>query len=104
MKLSVQNYVVYEKRIESLRKEELRQQTQVTARAVAELSVLWSWAVEYLAPGGVLLSIKGGEASKEIKSVSRLETVGDISITAFPGWLNIDKSRFVISVKKKVGV
>lgn len=101
MKLSLQNYLVYQKRIESLRPGELRQQSQVTARAVADLSVLWGWAVEYLAPGGVLLSIKGGEASKEVDSVSRLETVGGVSITAFPGWLNIDKSRFVISVKKK---
>jgi 16S rRNA (guanine527-N7)-methyltransferase len=40
----------------------------VTARAVAPLTRLWEWCGPLLAPGGVLLAMKGATAAQELES------------------------------------
>ena len=84
----------------SLRRCELQAQDFITARAVAELAVLWNWTAAYLAPSGGMFAIKGGNLNDEISSLSGLEGISRILTMDFPEWLDIEKSRVVIAVMK----
>jgi 16S rRNA (guanine527-N7)-methyltransferase len=99
MKLSLQDYWVLDKRIENLSHDEIPAQLLVTARAVADLTTLWKSTSKFIFSGGMLLSIKG-EDREEIDLASQAHDVSEISTIAFPDWLNIEKSRFVISITK----
>jgi len=95
--LALNDYSVFDGRIENLTQDEVPDQFLVMARAVADLSVLWKWTSKHLPSGGRLLAIKGYDA-EEIEAVSK---AAEISTTPFPAWLNIEKSRIVISIMKK---
>jgi 16S rRNA (guanine527-N7)-methyltransferase len=99
IKLCLEDYCVKEGRMELLPSESSF--SIITARAVAELGVLWTWATNHLIQGGRLLAIKGGNVAEELESLREFGNISKISTIEFPGWLNIDKSRFVISLDKK---
>ncbi len=96
-KLSLRDCSVLDKRIENLTRKDIPEQDLVIARAVADLPLLWNWTSKHLRSEGKLAVIKGLD-QKEIDSVSEATV---ISTTLFPAWLNIEKSRLVISIKKK---
>ena len=52
----------------------------VTARAVAALEKLAKWCMPLVAPGGVLLALKGQSAADEVKDAKR--TLGRLGATA----------------------
>jgi len=100
-KLLLQGYQVIHKRIEAVNKDSVPPQFLITARALADLPVLWRWAAAHLATGGQLLAIKGGDANREIEAVADSQDVAEVIMLTFPEWLNIEKSRNAIMVKKK---
>ncbi|ALX06313.1 16S rRNA methyltransferase [Aeromicrobium erythreum] len=57
-----------------------RQFEVVTARAVAALEKLAKWCMPLVAPGGVLLALKGQSAADEVKDAKR--TLGRLGATA----------------------
>ena len=100
MGLSLHDYSVLDSRIENLTPSAILKQFLVMARAVAGLAVLWKWTSKHLLSGGKLMAIKGNDA-EEIETASKAGEISEISTTPFPAWLNIEKSRVVISIVKK---
>lgn len=98
--LSLFDYSVLNKRIENLTEDDVSGPLIIVARAVADLPVLWKWTSKHLLSGGKLMAIKGNDA-EEIETASKAADISEISTTPFPAWLNIDKSRVVITIVKK---
>jgi 16S rRNA (guanine527-N7)-methyltransferase len=98
--LNLAHFAVHYSRIETARLPESSLASLITARAVAELSVLWQWAEKLLAPRGTLWAIKGGELEKELSSLPEAGRISAIEVASFPEWLGIEKSRFMVRVKK----
>jgi 16S rRNA (guanine527-N7)-methyltransferase len=90
------------------RGEELAKQTPfshafdaVVSRAVAPLDELVKWSRGLLKPNGILLSLKGGDLSEEIRRTERLKFVTaveekKIEIESYAGFMQEDKK--VVSV------
>lgn len=100
--LGLTEFTVIESRVESIGPNEIVPQSLITARAVAALSTLWRWTSRLLAPGGRLFAIKGGNMSSELSTLRDIDSIADVGIVPFTTWLNIEPSRFVVSIQKKV--
>ena len=73
----------------------------VVSRAVASLEDLTKWTHGLIRPGGVLLSLKGGDLAEEMKRTSRLKYV--LSIEEKPLEI-VGYDAFVVEGKKLVAV
>ncbi len=98
--LNLAHFAVHHSRLEAANPAEIPSVSVITVRAVAELSVLWEWTAKLLASGGTLLAIKGGELENELSCLSEVRDISAIEVISFPEWLGIEKSRFIVSVKK----
>jgi 16S rRNA (guanine527-N7)-methyltransferase len=101
IKLSLRDYFVNDQRVEMTPLANSLPYAVITARAVAELGILWRWTENQLLNGGRLLAIKGGSMEEEIEALREAENISEVLTIEFPKWLNIEKSRFVIAVRKK---
>lgn len=99
--LALERYSVRQCRVETIAGTEVAPQALVTARAVAELSKLWTWTNKLLAPAGRLCAIKGGAVSSELASLSDQDDRLKVSVERFPEWLGIESCRFVVIVHKQ---
>jgi len=100
-KLGLSGFAVHERRVESVKQNEIPAQSFVTARSVAKLHILWKWTRDLLEPQGSLLAMKGGDVGSEISLMSNFDDVLMISTFTFPDWLAIERSRLLVGVKKK---
>jgi len=75
----------------------------VTARAVAPMDQLYRWAMPLLAPGGVLVALKGAKAQDELDSavhVGRKLGVVEATVELAPSLAGLEPTRVVRAVKK----
>lgn len=82
--------------------EERRQFEVVIARAVADLRRLWRWSRPLLAPGGVLLAMKGGDLEAELQALKKFDPKASYQIRQYsPEW-KIDPTRCLVVVADDV--
>ncbi len=75
-----------------------RQFEIVIARAVADLRKLWRWSRPILAPGGVLLVMKGGDLEEELQALKKFDPKVNYQIRQYsPEW-KVDPTRCLVVV------
>ncbi|HET9136197.1 MAG TPA: 16S rRNA (guanine(527)-N(7))-methyltransferase RsmG [Candidatus Kapabacteria bacterium] len=77
---------------------------RIISRAVAPLDELVQWTTDLLKPGGMLLSLKGGDLSEEIGRTKRFKTVASVteyplSLIGYDGFLTDDKKAVCVIFK-----
>ncbi len=78
--------------------EDRRQFEIVIARAVADLRKLWRWSRPILAPGGVLLAMKGGDLEDELQTLKKFDPKASYQIRQYsPEW-KVDPTRCLVVV------
>jgi 16S rRNA (guanine527-N7)-methyltransferase len=101
--LGLQNCFALLERAEHLAKpsgepEDRKQFEIVIARAVADLRKLWRWSRPILAPGGVLLAMKGGDLEAELQALKTFDPKASYQIRQYsPEW-KVDPTRCLVVV------
>jgi 16S rRNA (guanine527-N7)-methyltransferase len=74
----------------------------VIARAVADLRKLWRWSHPLLAPGGVLLAMKGGDLEEELQALKKFDPKASYQIRQYsPEW-KVDPTRCLVVVAEEI--
>jgi 16S rRNA (guanine527-N7)-methyltransferase len=94
--LSIQN-----QRVENLPSDFYQQFQFVLSRAVTTLTQLWEWSVPYLAPGGWLVAMKGGNLTTELVQFQTLHpVVSNFEIAYHPNLVPVQEQKKLIVIKK----
>ncbi|MCI0511951.1 16S rRNA (guanine(527)-N(7))-methyltransferase RsmG [candidate division KSB1 bacterium] len=94
--LSIQN-----QRIENLPSAFYEQYQFVVSRAVTTLTQLWEWSAPYLAPGGRLLAMKGGDLTVEIAQFRGLQpAIINFEIGYPPNLVQVQEQKKLIVIQK----
>ncbi len=94
--LSIQN-----QRVENLPSAFYQQFQFVVSRAVTTLTQLWEWSAPYLAPGGRLLAMKGGDLTVEIAQFRGLQpAIINFEIGYPPNLVQVQEQKKLIVIQK----